>query len=100
MDPGAIGRKFLLQNSNRVARVKISANKEVTIPVQYYSSALVLGTANSNVRGLYLISRKPTEVYTTPLTESSKADDFEVTILDSNNIIIKTGNNTEIKVLY
>lgn len=68
--------------------------------MQYYSSALVVGTANSNVKGLYLISRKPTEVYITPLTESSKTDDFEVTILDSNNILIKTGNNTEIKVLY
>lgn len=60
-------------NSNRLTGLAIKANETAILPIHVYSSALILGTVNSNVFGFYLVSRGETEsIYITPLTKKFK----------------------------
>ena len=87
-------------NSNRLSAIRIGANSETTIPLQPYCSALVLGTAASHINGFYLISRKPDTVSITPLIDGLKNTDFQVTVVDSALIAIKTQSATDMRVIY
>ncbi len=90
----------VLWNSNRLSAIRIGANSETTIPLQPYCSALVLGTAASHINGFYLISRKPDTVSITPLIDGLKNTDFQVTVVDSALIAIKTQSATDMRVIY
>lgn len=88
-------------NSNRLTGLVVKANKTAILPIHIYSSALILGTVNSNISGFYLVSRGDTEgIYITPLTENSKPDDFTITPIDTYKVSIQTKINTEMKVIY
>lgn len=88
-------------NSNRLIGLEVKANKTAILPIHVYSSALILGTVNSNVFGFYLVSRGETEnIYITPLTKNSKSDDFTITPIDAYKVSIQTKTNTEMKVIY
>lgn len=88
-------------NSNRLTGLAVKTNETVILPIHIYSSALILGTVNSNVFGFYLVSRGETEsIYITPLTKNSKSDDFIITPIDAYKVSIQTKINTEMKVIY
>ena len=88
-------------NSNRLTGLAIKTNETAILPIHVYSSALILGTVNSNVFGFYLVSRGETEsIYITPLTKNSKSDDFTITPIDAYKVSIQTKINTEMKVIY
>ena len=88
-------------NSNRLTGLAIKTNETAILPIHVYSSALILGTVNSNVFGFYLVSRGDTEsIYITPLTKNSKSDDFTITPIDAYKVSIQTKINTEMKVIY
>lgn len=91
----------LKQNSNRLTGLAVKTNEKAILPIHVYSSALILGTVNSNVFGFYLVSRGETEsIYITPLTKNSKSDDFTITPIDAYKVSIQTKINTEMKVIY
>ena len=88
-------------NSNRLTGLAVKTNETAILPIHVYSSALILGTVNSNVFGFYLVSRGETEsIYITPLTKNSKSDDFTITPIDAYKVSIQTKINTEMKVIY
>lgn len=88
-------------NSNRLTGLAVKANETAILPIHIYSSALILGTVNSNVFGFYLVSRGETEsIYITPLTKNSKSDDFTITPIDAYKVSIQAKINTEMKVIY
>ena len=88
-------------NSNRLTSLAIKTNETAILPIHVYSSALILGTVNSNVFGFYLVSRGETEsIYITPLTKNSKSDDFTITPIDAYKVSIQAKINTEMKVIY
>ena len=88
-------------NSNRLTGLAVKTNETAILPIHVYSSALILGTVNSNVFGFYLVSRGETEsIYITPLTKNSKSDDFTITPIDTYKVSIQTKINTEMKVIY
>ena len=88
-------------NSNRLTGLAIKTNETAILPIHVYSSALILGTVNSNVFGFYLVSRGKTEsIYITPLTKNSKSDDFTITPIDAYKVSIQAKINTEMKVIY
>ena len=88
-------------NSNRLTGLAVKTNEKAILPIHVYSSALILGTVNSNVFGFYLVSRGETEsIYITPLTKNSKSDDFTITPIDAYKVSIQTKINTEMKVIY
>lgn len=95
---GANGKAWW--NSNRLSAIRIGANSETTIPLQPYCSALVLGTTASHINGFYLISRKSDTVSITPLIDGLKNTDFQVTVVDSALIAIKTQSATDMRVIY
>lgn len=91
----------MILNSNRLTGLAIKTNETAILPIHVYSSALILGTVNSNVFGFYLVSRGETEsIYITPLTKNSKSDDFTITPIDAYKVSIQTKINTEMKVIY
>lgn len=88
-------------NSNRLTGLAIKTNETAILPIHVYSSALILGTVNSNVFGFYLVSIGDTKsIYITPLTKNSKSDDFTITPIDAYKVSIQTKINTEMKVIY
>lgn len=52
------------------------------------------------INGFYLISRKPDTVSITPLIDGLKNTDFQVTVVDSALIAIKTQSATDMRVIY
>lgn len=92
--------EFIPLNSNRVKLLRIGTNTERKVQILPYNAAIALGTVNSHVTGLYLISRVTTNVIITPLTSASKEDDIVATVVDNNYILIKTTQSTDVKIFY
>lgn len=89
MDPGAIGRKFLLQNSKRLRAYILKANTALTIELEYNTCYFLVITGMSNND----IPPSTTNVYTVTVAAETRSSDVSIIHSDISNIEVSIERN-------